>query len=95
MEINISFSLIIYIFIFFIYTYTFFSHPLAIEKAGSRHFNTACTPFGQVNKIPPSRMYKENPEQLVLNVYIYRNLHGTKVNLMTLTWPKISNAKDI
>ncbi|KAL4121296.1 hypothetical protein QTP88_013839 [Uroleucon formosanum] len=23
------------------------------EKAGSRHFNTACTPFGQVNKIPP------------------------------------------
>jgi len=59
MEINISFSLIIYIFIFYIYTYTFFSHPPAIEKAGSRHFNTACTPFGQVNKIPPSECKKK------------------------------------
>lgn len=78
MEINISFSLIIYIFIFYIYTYTFFSHLPAIEKAGSRHFNTACTPFGQVNKIPPSKMYKETSEQLVFHVYIfYIILHGT------------------
>lgn len=81
----------IYIFIFYIYTYTFFSHPPAIEKAGSRHFNTACTPFCQVNKIPSSRMYKETSKQLVFYVYIYRFLRDTKVNLMTLISPEISS----